>query len=149
MHRPQLSIVVPCYNEALSLETLHARVTAAAKAEVGEDYELVLINDGSKDSSWAMMQQLSAGDPRLVAWFGQFFRTYYSHGQIVRITLAALVYTLVLGAPLGNIVIFWAVPALGAVAQLFVFGTWLPHRDGDTPFPDRHRARSTVASLMS
>jgi len=88
------------------------------------------------------------GDPRLVAWFGQFFRTYYSHGQIVRITLAALVYTLVLGAPLGNIVIFWAVPALGAVAQLFVFGTWLPHRDGDTPFPDRHRARSTVASPL-
>lgn len=67
MIRPKLSIVVPCYNEALSLATLHARVTAAAKAEVGEDYELVLINDGSKDASWTIMQQLSAADPRLVA----------------------------------------------------------------------------------
>ncbi|MBN8815611.1 MAG: glycosyltransferase family 2 protein [Sphingomonas sp.] len=67
MHRPQLSIVVPCYNEALSLPQLHARVSAAARAEVGEDYELVLINDGSKDDSWPIMQRLSAEDPRLVA----------------------------------------------------------------------------------
>jgi len=67
MHRPTLSIVVPCYNEALSLPQLHARVTAAARAEIGEDYELVLINDGSKDDSWSIMRQLSAADPRLVA----------------------------------------------------------------------------------
>ncbi len=82
------------------------------------------------------------GDPSLLGWFGQFFRTYYSHGQIVRITAVALVYTLVLGAPLGNIVVFWAVPALGAVLQLFVFGTWLPHRERDEPFLDDHRAHS-------
>ncbi len=90
------------------------------------------------------------GDPSLVGWFGQFFRTYYSHGQIVRITLVALVYTLLLGAPLGNIVLFWAVPALGAVAQLFVFGTWLPHRERDEPFADDHRAHSlTVGKTVS
>jgi fatty acid desaturase len=82
------------------------------------------------------------GDPRLIGWFTQFFRTYYSHGQIVRITVIALIYTLLLGAPLGNIVIFWALPALGAVAQLFVFGTWLPHRDRPEPFADSHRAHS-------
>jgi fatty acid desaturase len=82
------------------------------------------------------------GDPSLLGWFLQFFRTYYSHGQIVRITVVALIYTLVLGAPLGNIVIFWAVPALGAVAQLFVFGTWMPHREHAEPFADQHRAHS-------
>lgn len=89
-----------------------------------------------------------AGDGRLPAWFAQFFRTYYSHGQIVRITLAALVYTLLLGAPLGNIVLFWAVPALGAVAQLFVFGTFLPHRAHEQPFVDEHRARSNRSSPL-
>lgn len=90
------------------------------------------------------------GDPSLVGWFGQFFRTYYSHGQIIRITLVALVYTLLLGAPLGNIVLFWAVPAFGAVAQLFVFGTWLPHRERDEPFADDHRAHSiTVGATLS
>ena len=31
------------------------------------DYEIVLVNDGSKDGSWAKMQQLAAGDPNLVA----------------------------------------------------------------------------------
>jgi dolichol-phosphate mannosyltransferase len=34
---------------------------------VGTDYELVLINDGSKDNSWAAMQQLAVSDPQLVA----------------------------------------------------------------------------------
>ena len=67
MHRPALSIVVPCYNEAACLEMLHARVSAAAKAAVGEDYEILFVNDGSRDGSWPVMQKLSAGDPRLVA----------------------------------------------------------------------------------
>jgi dolichol-phosphate mannosyltransferase len=34
---------------------------------VGDDYEIVLINDGSRDGSWAVMQRLSLADPRLVA----------------------------------------------------------------------------------
>ena len=83
------------------------------------------------------------GNPRLIGWFAQFFRTYYSHAQIARITLVAFVYTLLFGAPLANIIVFWAIPALGAVAQLFIFGTWLPHRMMDEPFADFHRARST------
>jgi dolichol-phosphate mannosyltransferase len=67
MKRPALSVVIPCYNEEACLEMLHARVSAAAKAAVGEDYEIVLINDGSRDASWQVMQRLSAGDPHLVA----------------------------------------------------------------------------------
>ena len=67
MQRPALSVVIPCYNEAACLETLHARVTAAARSAVGEDHEIVLINDGSRDDSWAVMQRLAAADPRLVA----------------------------------------------------------------------------------
>ena len=67
MHRPALSVVIPCYNEAACLELLHGRVSAAAAAAVGDDYEIVLINDGSRDDSWAVMQRLAARDPRLVA----------------------------------------------------------------------------------
>ena len=66
-HRPALSVVIPCYNEAACLELLHARVSAAAQAAVGDDHEIVLINDGSKDDSWAVMQRLAAGDPHVVA----------------------------------------------------------------------------------
>ena len=67
MKRPKLSIVVPCYNEEACLEMLHGRISAAAQASVGQDYEIVLINDGSRDASWKVMQRLSEGDPRLVA----------------------------------------------------------------------------------
>lgn len=67
MHRPALSVVIPCYNEAECLEALHARVSAAAHAAVGSDHEIVLVNDGSRDASWEVMQRLSAADPRLVA----------------------------------------------------------------------------------
>ena len=66
MPRPALSVVIPCYNEAACLDLLHARVSAAARAAVGEDYEILFINDGSKDDSWPVMQRLAAADPRLV-----------------------------------------------------------------------------------
>src|SRR5882724_8128846 len=62
-----LSIVIPCFNEEACLPVLHQRVSAAARAAAGEDYELVLINDGSRDASWSVMQRLAAQDPRLVA----------------------------------------------------------------------------------
>ena len=67
MIRPALSVVVPCYNEAACLDTLHARISAAARAVVGDDHETVLVNDGSRDQSWAVMERLAAADPRLVA----------------------------------------------------------------------------------
>ncbi|MFN3388838.1 MAG: glycosyltransferase family 2 protein [Allosphingosinicella sp.] len=62
-----LSIVVPCYNEEACLGELHARLSRAARGVAGESYEIVLINDGSRDGSWPIMQALAAGDPHLVA----------------------------------------------------------------------------------
>src|SRR5437764_8736989 len=62
-----LSIVVPCFNEEACLAALHERLTAAARKTAGEDYEIVLVNDGSRDGSWAKMQQLTTGDPPGVA----------------------------------------------------------------------------------
>lgn len=81
-------------------------------------------------------------------WFAAFVRTYYTHTQIGRITLAASVY-LLLGASLANILVFWAIPALLALVQLFVFGTYLPHRHEAAPFADRHQARSTALSPLA
>ncbi len=62
-----LSIVVPCYNEQECLTTLHQRLTAAALGAVGEDHELVLVNDGSSDGSWRIMSELAASDRRVLA----------------------------------------------------------------------------------
>jgi glycosyltransferase involved in cell wall biosynthesis len=62
-----LSIVVPCFNEEACLSELHQRLGAAARIAMGEDYELVLVNDGSRDGSWAIMQQMATADPHVVA----------------------------------------------------------------------------------
>jgi polyisoprenyl-phosphate glycosyltransferase len=61
-----LSIVVPCFNEEQCLDLLHQRLGAAARQNFGDDYEIILVNDGSRDGSWAKMEQLAAGDPNLV-----------------------------------------------------------------------------------
>ena len=94
-----------------------------------------------------------AAAPRhALPWFVSFFRNYYTHGQILRITVAAVIYMLA-GASLVNIVAFWAMPALLALAQLFLFGTFLPHRHGESAFADAHNARSSalppLASLIT
>jgi dolichol-phosphate mannosyltransferase len=62
-----LSIVVPCFNEQECLAALHKRLGKAAKAAVGQDYELVLVNDGSRDQTWQMMRDLAAKDRHVVA----------------------------------------------------------------------------------
>ena len=62
-----LSIVVPCFDEEACLPALHERLSAVAGETAGDNYEIVLVNDGSRDGSWAIMQRLSDQDPHLVA----------------------------------------------------------------------------------
>lgn len=59
----QLSIVIPAYNEE---ETLHTALdeVAAALDPSGRAYEVIVIDDGSTDGSWTLLQQLA----RLDAW---------------------------------------------------------------------------------
>jgi polyisoprenyl-phosphate glycosyltransferase len=63
----KLSIVVPCFNEEACLPVLHERLTAAARKAVGEDYEILFVNDGSRDGSWEVMRRLADEDPHLLA----------------------------------------------------------------------------------
>jgi dolichol-phosphate mannosyltransferase len=62
-----LSIVVPCFNEEACIPELYRRLTDAARSVAENDYELVLINDGSRDGSWAAMEQLAAADDHVLA----------------------------------------------------------------------------------
>jgi glycosyltransferase involved in cell wall biosynthesis len=63
---PALSVVVPCYNESAALPLFMVRMLAACEAAVGSSYELLLINDGSKDNTWSLIESLSAASPRVV-----------------------------------------------------------------------------------
>lgn len=64
---PSPSIVAPCYNEQDCVVAFHGRATACARAAVGDSYEIVLVNDGSRDTTWPLMQALAAQDPHVVA----------------------------------------------------------------------------------
>jgi glycosyltransferase involved in cell wall biosynthesis len=57
-----LSIVVPLYNEEESLPELEAWIRRVVEAE-GYRYELLFVDDGSKDASWKVVQQLVAQNP--------------------------------------------------------------------------------------
>jgi putative glycosyltransferase len=61
----RLSIVATLYGSEAHLREFHARATAAAKGLAG-DYEIILVNDGSKDASLEVALSLREQDPRLV-----------------------------------------------------------------------------------
>ena len=63
---PQLSIVVPLFNEEESLPLLVERLLAALRP-LGRSFELVLVDDGSSDGTAAVLKQLAAQTPELVA----------------------------------------------------------------------------------
>ena len=69
MTAPALSIVVPCYNEEACLAELHRRLErGGARRRPATIYEIVLVNDGSRDRSWAIdAASWPRSDPRLVA----------------------------------------------------------------------------------
>jgi glycosyltransferase involved in cell wall biosynthesis len=60
-----LSVVVPVYNEADNLEPLHAELTQAL-ARAGRSYEVVYVDDGSTDGSFALLSELQNRDAHVV-----------------------------------------------------------------------------------
>jgi dolichol-phosphate mannosyltransferase len=58
------SVVAPVYNEGESLAEFYARVAATLDG-LGAPWELVLVNDGSKDESLEVMRRLAEADPRV------------------------------------------------------------------------------------
>jgi glycosyltransferase involved in cell wall biosynthesis len=64
MKQGSISLVVPAYNEALNLPIFYERVTSVLK-KIGRDYEIVVVDDGSKDNSFAVLSDLATKDNRL------------------------------------------------------------------------------------
>lgn len=65
--RPRLSIVAPCYNEEACLDVLYNRVSDAAREVAGDSYEIVLVDDGSRDRTWEMIRALAEADRHVLA----------------------------------------------------------------------------------
>jgi len=74
MSAPEVSVVIPVYNEEDVLEALFSRLYPALDA-LGRDYEVVFVNDGSRDKSAAMLREQYQRRPevtRVVLFNGNF-----------------------------------------------------------------------------
>ena len=63
MPRPTLTIVIPVFNEELMIPELDRRLRGFL-AQVGETWEVVFVDDGSRDASFAMLSELASQDTR-------------------------------------------------------------------------------------
>jgi undecaprenyl-phosphate 4-deoxy-4-formamido-L-arabinose transferase len=70
------SVVIPLYNDATTLNVLHERVTAVMR-DLGQAYEIIYVDDGSRDGTFAAASEIHRQDPdrvqviRLMRNFGQ------------------------------------------------------------------------------
>ncbi len=75
-----LSVVVPVYNSAPTLALLVERLSAVLRPR-GGDYEIILVNDGSRDASWEEIVRLCGGDDHLHGI--NLMRNYGQHNALL------------------------------------------------------------------
>src|SRR5690242_12525414 len=64
LEMPQLSLVMPIFNEEDNILLLHKRVSEVME-RLGQPYELIAVDDGSRDRSYTILSELAARDARL------------------------------------------------------------------------------------
>lgn len=64
--RPLVSMVAPCFNEELVLPEFYRRAVAACQGAAEEEFEIILVDDGSSDATWECISKLSENDRRVV-----------------------------------------------------------------------------------
>ena len=74
LHKPEISVVIPIYNEQAGLAALFARLYPALD-QLGATYEIVFVNDGSRDQSVAILAEQFRARPdvtRVVLFNGNY-----------------------------------------------------------------------------
>lgn len=89
-----ISAIVPVYNSQNSLAPLIGRLSAVL-LQVSNDFEIILVNDGSRDGSWEIIAELAQGDPNIRGL--NMMRNYGQHNALlagIRAARKELVVTL-------------------------------------------------------
>jgi beta-carotene/zeaxanthin 4-ketolase len=85
-------------------------------------------------------------------WYIKFMREYLSFGQLATLLCTwGLCFLILKGftqTALLNVLLFWAAPLLFSSVQLFVFGTYLPHREKSGELNSSHRIKSTSYPVL-
>jgi dolichol-phosphate mannosyltransferase len=63
--RPELSVVMPVFNEQANLLVLYERLSSVLK-QTGLSYEIIFVDDGSRDGSLELMRDLATDDPHVL-----------------------------------------------------------------------------------
>lgn len=63
---PEFSIIISCFNEENSVEEFHRRL-ATALDKTGRSFEIIMVNDGSRDNTWTKLKMLFDNDTRISA----------------------------------------------------------------------------------
>lgn len=77
----KLSIVIPVYYNEQNLHPLYADIKAKVIDRIDFDYEIVMVDDGSKDNSWKVMQELAEKDDHIRIY--HLSRNFGSHAAIL------------------------------------------------------------------
>src|SRR5579863_5766823 len=72
----KISVIVPVYNSAGIVNELCSRLVAVLQSMVGEDYEIILVDDCSRDGVWNEIKSLSQNNPQIKG-----FRLSNNYGQ--------------------------------------------------------------------
>ncbi|MGA8311708.1 MAG: glycosyltransferase [Terriglobales bacterium] len=80
---PEFSALITCYNEEHSIEEFHARLSHALSS-LGRPYEIIFVNDGSADRTFAKLGAIFENDPRVSVIMDMFRNA----GQQAAITAA-------------------------------------------------------------
>ncbi|MBW4648152.1 MAG: fatty acid desaturase [Kastovskya adunca ATA6-11-RM4] len=87
------------------------------------------------------------GTSNPVVWYFQFMKGYLDGKSIwfsmIGITVIFHSLRWLVQIPMSNLLLFWVVPSLISSVQLFYFGIYLPHRQPEGGYDNRHRARSS------
>ena len=83
--RPHVSLVLPVYNEAATIREVYRRSAHALDA-AGQPYEIIVVDDGSTDGTWAELEAIHRDDPnvRAVRFKRNFGQHPAMHAGIVR-----------------------------------------------------------------
>lgn len=84
--RMMISAVIPVYNAGKTLEELAERLRPVLEA-AGGGYEVILVNDGSRDGSWEIIRRLAGADPRFRGI--DLMRNYGQHNALLEGIAAA------------------------------------------------------------
>ncbi|MEO1190569.1 MAG: fatty acid desaturase [Pseudomonadota bacterium] len=84
-------------------------------------------------------------DPtRFWPWYWAFFRRYFGLREFALLSAVSLLMGWLLQERAVLVLPFWALPAILSSAQLFYYGTFVPHRHTAVPFADKHRTRHST-----